>query len=109
VKAFTKSLTDSLGNFGEFSEMIHAWDNTDNKIRCFGFDIHGNITEGLVQTKSKQIRYIYDYTMPDGTKQTITDAWIWVKDDKCMLKVGVVDGEEWTDIYGEFYFWRKES
>ncbi|MFT5920428.1 MAG: hypothetical protein ACI9FU_002247, partial [Granulosicoccus sp.] len=28
---------------------------------------------------------------------------------KYMLKVGVVDGEEWTDIYGEFYFWRKES
>lgn len=109
VKTFTKSLTDTLGNFGEFSEMIHAWGNTDNKIRFWAFDIKGNIVEGDVQTKSKQIRYIYDYTMPDGTKQTLTDAWIWIKDDKYMMKVGVTEGDEWTEVLGEFYFWRKEN
>lgn len=107
VKAHTKSLTDTLGNFGDFSEMIHAWDNNENKIRFWTFDIHGNIVEGVVQTKKKQIWYVYDYTLEDGTKQTLTDAWIWIKDDKYMMKVGVVEGEEWKDVYGEFYFWRK--
>jgi hypothetical protein len=54
---------------GIFSEGIHAWDNTDNKNRFWSFDAYGSITEGLVQTKNKEIRYVHEHAMPDGTKK----------------------------------------
>jgi hypothetical protein len=108
VRMNTNSYLDTMGvAFGAFSEGIHAWDNNSNKIRFWTFDVHGNITEGVVQTKAKQIRYVYGNTLADGTEKTMMDAWIWIKDGKYMLKVGVVENDEWTEVLGEFYFWKK--
>lgn len=39
--------------------------------------------------------------MADGTTQTLTDAWVWIKDDRYMMKVGVVKDDEWTEVYGD--------
>jgi hypothetical protein len=100
-------LDTSFTTFGLAAEGVFSWDPKDNKIRFRSFDFKGGVLEGTVQTKKKQIHYLYDYQMSEDSTVTITDAWIWVKDDKYMNKVGVLEGEEWTEVYGEFYFWKK--
>lgn len=100
-------LDTTFTEFGIVAKGTHSWDKNDNKIRFWSFDSHGDVLEGVVQTKKKQLHYVYDYPMGDGVTVKITEAWIWVKDDKYMNKIGVLEGEEWKEIYGEFYFWKK--
>ena len=103
-----KSFLDTAGtSFGLAAKGTHSWDQKENKIRFWSFDVNGTVLEGIVKTKRKQLHYVYDYPMGDGTTVTLTEAWIWIKDDKYMNKIGVLEGEEWKEIYGEFYFWNK--
>lgn len=97
----------SFTAFGLAAKGVLSWDSDANKIRFRNFDFKGGVLEGTVQTKKKQVHFVYDYTMENDSVVTITDAWIWVKDDKYMNKVGVLEGEEWKAVYGEFYFWKK--
>jgi len=108
VQVATKSYLDtSFTGFGAFSEGVHAWDNNNNQIRFWNFDMYGNIVEGKVLTKGKDITYVYNYKAEDGTEIAMTDMWKWVKEDKYMFKVGTMEDGEWKEVYLETYFFKK--
>ncbi len=108
VKMVTKSYLDTnYSAFGLFSEGTVSWDTITNTITFRMEDVHGNLIEGGIKNNQKSIHYNYEYVAENGMKTYMTDALIWIKPDKYMFKVGVLEKDEWKEVYLETYFFRK--
>lgn len=108
VKMVTKSYLDTnFASFGHFSDATIFWDTISNSIKFHLKDIHGNLIDGGIQNKKKSIHFNYEYVAENGMKTYMTDALIWIKPDKYMFKVGVLEKDEWKAVYLETYFFKR--
>ena len=108
VKMETKSYLDTnYSVFGHFSDATVTWDTISNSIKFHLEDIHGTVIDGGIKNSQKSIHFNYDYVAKNGIKTYMTDALIWIKPDKYMFKVGVLEKDEWKEVYLETYFFKK--
>ena len=80
--------------FGTRNHGVRMFDKNTNSVRFWEFDIFGDLTEGLVFSKSKNI--IYQYTYGDSF---LTDMWEYVDDSTYNFKVGVYENDSWVQIF----------
>lgn len=108
VELVTKSYLDtSFTTFGVYSQGVIAWDTLTNSIAFKLTETNGNVIDGKVKTKQKTILYEYVLENELGMKTYLTDALIWIKPDKYLLKVGRLEKDEWEDVYLEAYFFKQ--
>lgn len=76
--------------FGLRNHGIRHYDARLNEILFWEFDVFGNVTEGTVEAKGKDIIYKYNY---EGTR--VTEMWKYVDDLTYDFTVGVYEEGEW--------------
>lgn len=85
------------GEHGLRNEGIRAFDETNNKIIFWEFDVFGGIVEGEVLTENKDIFFNYDYKV-DGTVYSMSDKWEFVTKDKYIFKVRMKKNGKYEEL-----------
>lgn len=99
-------LVESLGftnkeqtEFGLRNHGIRQYDEKLKKIRFWEFDVFGNVTEGIVESEGKNLKYSYDY---EGT--LVTEMWLHKNEKTYDFIVGVYENGEWKQKFLETQF-----
>jgi hypothetical protein len=99
--------TRTMGNIsatayehGLRNEGIIAWNQEDELIQFWEFDIFGGITSGSSELSNGKILYHYSYKMGDQS-YSLTDMWEYIDDNQYKYIVGEYDPENqsWKQIY----------
>lgn len=95
----SKQFDNHRRNYG-----IRAWDDKENKMRFWEFDVFGGIIMGEVIIEGQNIYHIYQYPDKQGGTRTLADAWIYEDKDTYSFKVceyidGKLGKEYITSIY----------
>ncbi|MEL6303818.1 MAG: VOC family protein [Bacteroidota bacterium] len=99
VMVRSKGFTDSeQRQYGHRNHGIRRFDAQAKQLMFYEFDVFGNMTQGSVSKKNKDIIYTYDY---QGT--TVTDYWAYIDANTYSFKVGVYDGT-WQQVFLETTF-----
>ena len=107
VKTFGNTSTDA-DDFGLRSEGIRAWDQKDNAIKFWEFDVFGEIRHGTcIVDDNGDIHYQYEYNM-DGSLALFRDSWTKIDDDTYRFRVGIFENGKWKSIYLDSTFKREE-
>ena len=91
------------GEYGLRNEGIRAYNAEKKQIEFIEFDVFGGVTVGVIYFKGKDIYYNYTYQ-----GMFLTDQWKYVDDDTYEYKVGVLEDDEWTQVFHESRFVRKK-
>ena len=73
---------------------IRQFDKTTNTIKFWEFDVFGEVTEGIVFNKGKDIIYQYSY---GNTK--VSDMWAYINDSTYNFIVGEYKDGQWLQTY----------
>ena len=88
--------------FGPRNHGIRQYDETENVIRFWEFDVFGGVTQGIVVSDGRNIIYNYEY---GGT--ALTEIWQYKDDDTYDFTVGIYEDGQWTQKFLETQFKRK--
>ena len=98
IKVKTYAIIDQeTGEFGLRNEGIRAWDDKDNAMKFWEFDIFGGITTGTCIIDGDQIHYQYEYKM-DESYALFRDTWTKIDEDSYRYRVGIVEDGKWQSI-----------
>lgn len=98
IKVKTYGITDpETGEFGLRNEGIRAWDDKDNAMKFWEFDIFGGITSGTCIVDEQQVHYQYEYKI-DDSYALFRDTWTKIDDDTYRYRVGIVEHGKWQSI-----------
>lgn len=85
--------------YGNRNHGIRKYDASSKSIKFWEFDVFGEVTEGTVTIKGKNLYYQYNYE-----STIVTDAWEYVDDNTYNFKVGNYTDNKWEQIYLETQF-----
>ena len=105
VHTLTKGNISQKGyEFGVRSSGIRTLQGANGQF--WEFDVFGQVTEGSIAIKDKNLYLTYSYDTPQG-KQTLTDAWEYVDANHYNFKVGAYSDGKWEALYLEAVFTRQ--
>ncbi len=80
--------------YGNRSHGVRQFNAKQNNIQFWEFDVFGDVTQGKVSFKDKDIYYHYHYgdTM-------VTDCWEYINDNTYKFTVGSYKNDKWESIY----------
>ncbi|MGB0526119.1 MAG: hypothetical protein ACPGJS_24265 [Flammeovirgaceae bacterium] len=98
IKVKTYGYTDQgQREFGLRNEGIRAWDDKDNAMKFWEFDIFGGITTGSCLVDQNQVHYQYEYKI-DESYALFRDTWTKIDDDTYRYRVGIVEDGKWESV-----------
>ncbi len=85
------------GQTGLRNEAIIAFDEDENKIKSWIFDIYGEIIETIIIIENENIYVEYPYKYGGETK-TFRDVWIKIDNDTFEYRVELKEKERWKNL-----------
>ena len=88
--------------WGHRNHGIRQWDQSDEIIKFWEYDVYGGVTTGTVTVDDKNFYYQYNYG--EGESLVVTDYWQFVDRDTYSVTVGIYKDGSWSEKYLETNF-----
>jgi hypothetical protein len=98
----SKQFEHARRNYG-----IRAWDEKEQKMKFWEFDVFGGITTGEVIIRGNDIYHVYQYRDRQGQLRTLADIWIYIDENSYTYKVCEFPDGKPGNVYLTSTFTRK--
>lgn len=95
----SKKFEDAVRNYG-----IRAWDQKEEKMKFWEFDVFGGIITGEVVVEGNNVYLVYEYPDKSGGTKLLADVWIYVDKNTYIYKVcDFADGKPGKEYLSSTY------